>query len=291
MQCPNCGAYITEEDQFCGECGRPLEGKRSSAEPVTPSEAVDQPAEALSLPAPSLPAPAKKRTWVPILVVIGLSLSVLCVFAFGALVWLGIRSGSVPTPAVNAPGTGTPVYQDDFADPGSGWSVYAEDDSVADYTDGEYRVGTYRDNYMAWGNPEGLELANFEAEVDARTVEGPLDNNFGLLVRTQPDDDNFYWFQISADGYYSVDRMQAGEWIGMVDWTESDAINQGIGATNHLKVVCDQELFSFYVNGTYLTGVTDASFSSGNIGLAVGTFDEPGAVVHFDNIVVYNLQE
>jgi hypothetical protein len=127
--------------------------------------------------------------------------------------------------------------------------------------------------------------------VDARTVEGPLDNNFGILVRYQADGDNFYWFEISSDGYYSVDMMQAGEWVGLVDWVESDAINQGIGATNHLRVVCDRDQFSFYANGTYLTGVSDATFGSGNIGLAVGTFDEPGAVIRFDSLRVYSLQE
>ena len=30
MQCPDCGAYYSEEDEFCGECGRRLSSEASS---------------------------------------------------------------------------------------------------------------------------------------------------------------------------------------------------------------------------------------------------------------------
>jgi hypothetical protein len=291
MQCPDCGAYISKEDLFCGECGRPIAGQAPSVELVTPSAAKDQATSTLNLPPPALAAPGKRPTWVPIVLALGLGLFFLCVCTFVALVWLRSRDRSTPTPVVYTSGKGGLIFADDFADPGSGWDVFDEDDTVADYADGEYSIGVYQDNYVAWGNPEDQEFTNFEVEVDARQVEGPLDNNFGILVRYQPDDDNFYWFQISADGYYSVDMMQAGEWVGLVDWVESEVINQGIGATNHLKVVCDRNQFSLYVNGIYLTGVSDATFDSGNIGLAAGTFDEPGVVVTFDNLRVYGLQD
>jgi hypothetical protein len=202
-----------------------------------------------------------------------------------------LRSDSTSTSVTNTPAAGSLIFADDFSDPGSGWDIYAEDDTASNYVDGEYELGVYRDNYVTWGNPEGQQFTNLQIEVDVRTMEGPLDNNFGILVRYQPDDDNFYWFEISADGYYSVDLMQAGEWVGLVDWAESDAINQGLGATNHLVVVCNRDQFTFYVNDTYLTVVNDATFDSGNIGLAAGTYDEPGSVIHFDNLKIYSLQE
>jgi hypothetical protein len=290
MQCPDCGAYITEEDLFCGECGRPLPGKAPAAEPVTASQAAAPAASTPSLP-PTAPAlPGKKAAHVPILLAGGLAVAALCTCVVLALVWLGIKGRGTATPVVAGPGAGGLVYADDFEDPGSGWDVFAEDDTEAGYSDGEYRVSVNQDNYVAWGTPGDKEFDNFEVEVDARQVEGPLDNNLGLLVRYQPDDDNFYWFEISSDGYYSVDMMQAGEWVGLVDWVESDAINQGTGVTNHLKVVCDGDRFVFYVNGIYLTEVTDATFASGNVGLAAGTFDEPGVVVVFDNLRLYSLQ-
>ena len=127
--------------------------------------------------------------------------------------------------------------------------------------------------------------------MDAWQVEGPLDNNLGLLVRYQGDDDSFYWFQISSDGYYSVDLLQAGEWMSLAAWEPSTAIQQGPGAVNHLVVECDGSEFDFSVNGTYLTTITDPSFASGSIGLAAGAFAEPGVVVQFDNLKVTELEE
>jgi hypothetical protein len=265
MQCPDCGAVVTSEDMFCGECGRPLPGKMPASRPVTPAEVKDRVTETVSLSPASSPARKKTPGRTSIFIVAGIGALVLCVCAFVALSVLVFRSQPTPAPVVvvevtATPGSGALLFADDFADPGSGWDVFAEDDTAADYADGEYRVGVYRDNYVAWGNPQDQQFDNFAVEVDARTVEGPLDNNFGILVRYQADGDNFYWFEISSDGYYSVDMMQAGEWVGLVDWVESDAINQGIGATNHLRVVCDRDQFSFYANGTYLVDVSDAAF-------------------------------
>jgi hypothetical protein len=291
MQCPDCGAFITKDDLFCGECGRPLAGDVSPASPGTPLEAKDQAIEPLIVPPRPPAAPRKRPTWLPILVVAGFGFALLCACVLLVLVRSVLRSDSTSTSVTNTPAAGSLIFADDFSDPGSGWDIYSEDDTAGDYVDGEYELGVYQDNYVTWGNPEGQQFTNLQIEVDARTVQGPLDNNFGILVRYQPDDDNFYWFEISADGYYSVDLMQAGEWVGLVDWTESDAINQGLEATNHLVVVCNRDQFTFYVNDTYLTVVSDATFAAGNIGLAAGTYDEPGVVVHFDNLEVYGLQE
>lgn len=292
MQCRDCGAHVTEEDLFCGECGRPLASPATPVEPLSPEEAKDLPTIGLEPPArpPSAAPPArpakKSSALLPVLILAGIGLVLLCLFVGGLFAWLGAREESTKGRL------GELLYEETFDDPASGWDTYSEDDTWAGYVDGEYRLEVYRDNYVTWGNPEpGLDLDGFVIEVDARQVEGPLDNNFGLLVRYQADDENYYWFEISSDGYYSVDLMQAGEWITLVGWQTSEAINQGGGATNHLQVISDGSQFSFYANGTHLTDVTDNALDVGNVGLAAGSFDEPGVVVHFDNVKVYALQE
>jgi hypothetical protein len=294
-QCPECGAYASDEDVFCGECGRPLIEGLPAATPEPTPDRPEPLAERLLLvppsPGPAVAAPAQKKSTLPVvrLLVLGsLTVGLLCVFVAGIVVWLGTRKAE-PQPV-----PGILLYEDDFSDPQGGWDVYDDDDSWAGYRDGEYGLAVYWDNYMTWGNPDPQDQAvpaNIEVEVDARQVEGPLDNNFGLLVRYQPGDDDFYWFQISGDGYYSVDLKQGEEWTSLVAWEESDAIRQGLDVTNHLLVVCYGDQFSFYANETYLTGFHDSSLGSGTIGLAVGTFDEPGAEIHFDNLRVRALQE
>jgi hypothetical protein len=179
-----------------------------------------------------------------------------------------------------------PFYIDDLSDPGSGWDVYYNETSQAGYQNGEFRIGVYEPETMYWSNPSHLEEQHYvEVEVEARQVEGPLDNNFGLLLAYQDEGDSFLWFQISGDGWYSVDAVQGDYYEPLVEWDTSEAINIGLGATNLLSVFNDGDLTTFYVNDFPVAELPSTTWSPGNVGLAVGTFDEPGAVVHFDNFL------
>jgi hypothetical protein len=227
----------------------------------------------------------------------------ICLCVGGLVIWGASQDGDVTPPVVVVELTDTPVsvnvkaipgtsiLEEDFEDPESGWDVYNEGDTLALYLGGEYRLGVFVENYVTWGNPgSALDLGDFEIEVDARQVEGPLDNNFGILLRYQPDDDAFYWFQISSDGFYSVSQTQGDDWLELVTWKPSDAIQQGLNATNHIKVSCVGDSYAFYVNDQHLTTVVDSALTGGSVGLAAGTFDEVGVVIHFDNLQVRALE-
>ncbi len=300
MNCPDCGAHVSEEDLFCGECGRPLLPEEVKKE--VKEEAKEQANEVLTLPpppAPGTPGPAPRATGTRrpsrrliLLGLAGLFATVLCLCFAGVAVWWVLQEEAPPTDAALTLAPGMVIYQEDFQDPDSGWDVYNNGDTLALYRDGEYRLAILREDYVAWGNPDpAQDLGDFEIEVDTRAVEGPLDNNLGILVRYQDDDENFYWFQISSDGYFAVDRLAGEEWVTVAGWQESAAIQQGLGATNRLKVRCSGDQFVFFVNDTYLGTVTDGDLGSGSIGLAAGTFEESGVVVHFDNLRVYTLEE
>lgn len=300
MQCPNCGAHIGDEDQFCGECGRPVGALTPEGKPLTPEAVKDVTTEALSRakPAPAVApeAPLAGRLrgrpllfWVSFAAMIT---AMLCACIAVVVVWVASRGSgpTVPTDVVLAPGA--LLYEDDFEDPESGWDAYNDGDTLAIYSGGQYRLAVYTDSYVVWTTPEpALDLADFVLEVEARQVEGPLDNNLGLLVRYQEGDDSFYWFQISSDGYFSVDLREADDWTSLIGWQASDAIAQGLNATNHLRLVCRGNEFTFYVNDSPLTTLVDDAYAAGNIGLAAGAFDEPGVVIHFDNLKVYALQD
>jgi hypothetical protein len=300
MECPDCGAYVGEEDQFCGECGRPIQHPTPAGEPLAPEAVKHAPAEpavgAKPAPpvAPALPALEgllRRRTL--LLVSAGATVvALLCACVAMLVIWAANQSTTPPAPteAISAPGA--LLYEDDFEDPESGWDVYNDGDTLAIYSGGEYRLAVYQENYVTWAGPEpGLDLSDFVMEAEARLVEGPLDNNLGLLVRYQEDNEHFYWFQISSDGYFSVDLWEEGKWTSLVPWEASPAIQQGLNATNRLRLVCRGSEFQFYVNDSLLTTLVEDTYRTGNIGLAIGTFDEPGVVAHFDNVQVRALQE
>jgi hypothetical protein len=130
-------------------------------------------------------------------------------------------------------------------------------------------------------------FGDFDMQVEASPIDGPIDNAYGVIFRFQKDAntcdmplkalcdlaevdlfavplrlmfrpssdsaDGYYMFLISADGYYSV--WKAIETTGGTEakrvstWIASDLVRQGLDATNTLRVVAQGDTFQFYING------------------------------------------
>ena len=199
-----------------------------------------------------------------------------------------------PTPVVTiAPivqATATPVphfvlLEDDFSDPSSGWDSGDGSDAEWGYQDGEYRILVRAEDLTVWANTrDRYDLANLVMVVEARREAGPLNNQYGVIVRYQ-DRANFYLFSISSDGYYMVQILRDDEWIELVEWKPSALIQQG-DATNLLRVEANGPEMRFLANGELLCMVQDSTITSGSIGLAAGAFDEAGVEVRFDSLLV-----
>jgi len=191
------------------------------------------------------------------------------------------------TPLATVPVAASDVLMaDDFSDRHNNWFSEVTEQSDKGYEDGEFRLTMYQPEYSTWSYPDPpRDFADFALEVDARRVSGPLDNEFGVLVRYQPETDEFYLFAISSNGFYSVQKYQANEWQKLVEWTESAAILQG-EAVNRLRVTGQGDKMRFFVNGEPLTQVEDASFRSGSVGLLASTNEKGGVAVAFDNLRV-----
>jgi hypothetical protein len=178
------------------------------------------------------------------------------------------------------------AWQDDFSDVSSGW--HAESDAAADvgYSEGVMRIHVRWPNKLSWASA-GRDLADFHVSVSASQVAGPDDNEYGLLVRMR-DEEHFYIFAISGDGYYRV-LMRDGDSEELLtsDWAQSDAIHTGT-ATNLIEVICQGPAMTFVVNGEAVAEVTDGTYSHGDIALYAGTFRDPGdgVEIHFDDFAV-----
>jgi len=123
--------------------------------------------------------------------------------------------------------------------------------------------------------------------VDARKQAGPDDNDFGILCRFR-DQNNYYAFLISSDGYYGIVKVKNGKdsVISGSSLQYSDAIQKG-QASNNVQAECIGQNLTLTVNGKKLAEAQDADFSSGEIGLTAGSYNTPGVDVRFDNFVVY----
>lgn len=194
---------------------------------------------------------------------------------------------------------------------------------------------------------------DFDLRVQATTVDGPIDNAFGVIFRLdkpqaacdlplvilcdvaqvpllsvplrlifRPSSSSatgYYMFLISADGYYSVWQAVAtdtGTQARRVSaWIASEFVEQGIGATNELRVLAQGDTFRFFINGvpvalclpddpnaqsTYSAGQciggrmvdtwVNRDFALGQIGfVAQSTLSGgSGVVVEFDNLRIFS---
>ena len=177
------------------------------------------------------------------------------------------------------------LFQDDFSDPSRGWDRVNVNDGVTDYADGAYRISVNSSHTDVWANP-GLNFSDVQVEVDATKVGGDDNNDYGVICRYL-DSENFYFFIVSSDGYYGIGKVVGGEQqlIGEPSMPPSEVINRG-DVSNHLSAVCAGSRLSLYINGEFLTEVEDTDFTSGDVGLVAGTFDQPGVDITFDNFVV-----
>jgi hypothetical protein len=201
------------------------------------------------------------------------------------LLVLTLACSALGGPEISAPGDPSVLFSDDFSDPDSGWDRVQADEGVTDYDNGQYRIFVDQSQHDYWANP-GLSFTDVQVEADATKIGGPDDNDFGLVCRYQ-DTENFYAFLISSDGYYSIMKYSGGssETLGADAMLSTDAVIQG-DSTNHLRADCIGDSLTLYANGERLHAVTDSAFSSGDVGLIAGTFDEPGADIAFDDFVV-----
>ncbi len=181
------------------------------------------------------------------------------------------------------------LFKDDFSgDQDCGWQQYSQGGAIVEITDGVLRVSTSQPGQIWWTNP-GRTFDDVVITTTARQVSGPDNNAYGVICRYQ-DENNFYIFLISGDGYYAIGKYQTGS-DQIIYLTEngqyvfSDVINQGV-ATNLIRATCAGNQLSLSVNGIPLTTIEDPTFVRGDVGVGVSTLEPGEAVVHFDDFSV-----
>jgi hypothetical protein len=175
------------------------------------------------------------------------------------------------------------LFKDDFSDPTSGWDRVSAPTGETNYSDGSYRIWVNEPYTDLLANPD-LELTDVSIEVEA-TAGGPDDNVFGLICRSNPAGDQYYFFVISSDGYYGIGRVdaQGQTLLNAEKMMPSDAIRQD-KQTNLLRADCIGDRLTFYVNNQLLAEAQDEAYTQGDIGLTAGSFGEPDVDISFDNL-------
>ena len=184
----------------------------------------------------------------------------------------------------------TPAFSDDFSSPSSRWPQLNKKNGGYKYQDsdngGSYVISVLEENSLFWSYHHD-SYEDVRINVEAQRISGDQ-GYYGVLCRGQ-DDDNFYYFIVRPDGYFTIGKYEAGSFFPLTPggWTFHEAIQTG-NAVNLLSAECEGSQLRFSANGEFLGEAADSSFASGKVGLVAAALDASGFEASFDNFSIYS---
>jgi tRNA A-37 threonylcarbamoyl transferase component Bud32 len=166
------------------------------------------------------------------------------------------------------------LFTDDLSKDNNTWGTKSDADAQRAYVDGQYQITVVKQSTLGWSTL-GRQFGDFEVDVRATQLAGPNINSYGLLLR-YVDDADFYRFALSGDGSYSFYEQKNNQWVTLIDWKKSGAIIPG-QATNVIRVICQGDTFTFYVNNVLVDKATNGDIAAGDIGLTAGKYKDPAS--------------
>lgn len=198
--------------------------------------------------------------------------------------------------ASKSPVTGDEVFRAVFDEPGP-WDTGTRTDENGDplsslaVVDGRYQIDhmAARSSSFVWG-AGGEAVENAIIEVDVEQLSAEKDNLYGVACRLAADergDTSGYALLLSGDGHYGIAEIRSQSLSFLLEWHQSDVIEQG-AASNTIRAVCVDDYLAVYANGKFLGEITDDTYRrAGQVGLLAGVTAEADVSVAFDNLVVY----
>lgn len=177
------------------------------------------------------------------------------------------------------------ALNDDFSEQkwGTGSSRFGE----IWYADDEYHMRSKHETYLVMYAPStSYNTENATVKVKARSVDGSVPSaGFGLVVHGQRNkglQDYALLIYPGGEAQYEVITHKEGNQSALVPRTQASIIRSGSN-TNQLEVRIRGDELSFYINGQYLTSITDsANFKTG----LAGFYTSDSTEVAFDDLEI-----
>lgn len=189
------------------------------------------------------------------------------------------------------------LYEDSFANPGSGWPIQAEGNLFFGYHPPDfYHVEVSKpDTHTAVTHQPNFSDVTVETKVLVDHTDTENGNfRYGLALRRTGD--NYYAFTVSPrQGVWEILKSSSAG-LESLDKGSVDTL-RGIAPkgvtpdkTDSLRVDASGADFVFQINGQPVAEVTDADYSSGEVGFFVETFDETLAHIHYDSLTIRTVE-
>lgn len=192
------------------------------------------------------------------------------------------------------------LFSDTFGDPGSGWPILTEGNFLYGYHPPDFyhvQVSTTDDHTVVTRDPA---LTDFTAETNVQVFSAATESGnfrYGLAFR-RAGDEQYYAFAVSprAGTWHVLKSSPAGlETLseGKIESLRGIApqgFSPGADQIDTLRVDGKGNSFIFYINNEPLAQLTDADYSSGEIGFFVENFDETLSHIHYDDFTIREVE-
>jgi hypothetical protein len=181
------------------------------------------------------------------------------------------------------------LYHDDFTDPSSGWTEDKFDNYFIGYHEPEYyHIEVTSPNYKITVFAPGKQTYDdFTTELKVLTSSSKTaptgDFRYGIAFRRSGD--QYYAFTISprTKKWYIL-KSSPNALEVLKEGTDEDIHDPDTDDT--LRVDARGSSLAFHINDRLIDQITDADYSSGEIGFYVESFDSPNTHIHFDDLVI-----
>lgn len=153
---------------------------------------------------------------------------------------------SIATPAFACDGDKV-LLAEDFKTADASWG--AQNDNFAIKDGAAVVKADSQRGYKALDNAFLFDDADICVTVTALDIGKPEASAGGLVFWAQ-DYRNAYFLLLATNGYYKIGRLMDGAWVNApLDWTQSDAIVQGVNKSNVLGLTIKGQSLMVSING------------------------------------------
>lgn len=155
----------------------------------------------------------------------------------------------------------TNTFYDDFQKKKYEWEETDDADTKSTFLFLDYRIQRKKSDgfFMPCLKMLASNKIDFRIELSASHTDGAMDQPYGMCFSGN-NVDNAFVFMIANDGTFAIGKFVDGKYVGIKDWTETDAIHKNNYATNALLVEKIKGVCKFYINKKLVHTLTPDSF-------------------------------
>jgi len=173
------------------------------------------------------------------------------------------------------------LFEEHFNNNNRGWLEFSNDNAQFAVTGGGLVIDSKLGGWWVASKPIAInQQEDFRVECKVTKVSGV--NNFGYgLIWGLKDNKNYFYYAISADGQFTVTRMQEGIATRVIPWAIPNSINR-FTASNKLTLEKKGNEIQFFLNDSFVGRIPFEKFFGGNVGFTVWGTQK----IIFDDLVV-----